>query len=131
MLFASPTVVVKGKEIKTIRSLVTGKEVRIIGYSLLIPPEANAFFQKKENKGKKIIVEDLNPYIAVEMKSIGGHSGTPFYDEHGRVLILHGALENEGGPDVKDAKEAFRKRYGRIPEGIALLTGTLEILGGK
>ena len=111
----SPTVDISGTETKTIRSLITGEEVKIIGYGI----RSNPKLEEELKAGKTVSVSEEHPYIIVEFKSDEGYSGTAFFDENNRIFILHGGFKDGNN----DAGKDFLARYGREPKGMASLVG--------
>lgn len=120
----SPTVIMRGKETRRLRSLITGNEVKILGYGVKPDAAFTEASKNKENWGKKMIVQDERPYVVIEMKSKDGHSGSAFFDEHRRLFILHGGPDM-GNDFLKKVDKYVEKTYGREAEGAAVLTGPL------
>jgi len=119
--FSSYTVNVRGRETKTLRSLITGKEAKIIGYGVKINAEIN----RRLRVGEKIIVEEQHPYVLVEFESNKGYSGIAFFDENRRLFIVHGGFATEE-LEPKTAKGFFNV-YGRNPKNVCVLVGPLSI----
>ncbi len=71
-------VVIKHTKIPTLRSLVSGKEVRTIGYC------------------QQIIENNNQVFVMIDYPSRAGQSGTGFIDDHDGLWILHASPE----PDI-------------------------------
>lgn len=100
------TVTIDGKETKFLRSLITGKQVNILGYGM---------------------ISNAPPNIVIEMKAGSGYSGSAFFDENKRLFILGGeTLDN--GYFLKSAGEGyFQREYGHEVKSIALLVGPIDL----
>lgn len=94
--------------IRSIHSLATGKESPIIGYGL----------EPGQDKG--------HPFVLVEAKNVPGDAGTAFYDEYKRLFILHGGMATNAA-NMTEINADFGKKYGRNPEGVALLVGPIVL----
>ncbi|HEY9584102.1 MAG TPA: hypothetical protein VJI33_00770 [Candidatus Paceibacterota bacterium] len=82
------SVVISKMSVTNLRSLITGKPVKILGY------------------GRRAGREE-RPLIAAESKNTKGYSGSGYVDEHGRLFVLHGGMPQNGtilldGPLVLD-----------------------------
>ena len=67
------SVVVGKMSVTNLRSLITGKPVKILGYGL------------RAGRAER-------PLIAAESKNTKGYSGSGYVDEHGRLFVLHGGI---------------------------------------
>ncbi len=123
-MWYQPSSAVYTKDILTrsIRSMVTGETMSILGYG--IRPNEEYFRTKKEHLSK-LVVTDRNPSIIIDMKSNTGYSGTAFVDEHNRIFILHGSWSNQANL-YAEAQRFSIKTYGRDIRGAVLLTGPIN-----
>jgi hypothetical protein len=108
------SVMVRDKVIKSLRSLITNKEVKILGYVLNVD---ESFF-KSRPAGSELFypgpVTDLDktPSIAIDVASDYGFSGSAFFDEHGRMFIVTSSL--------------LRPDWGAT-KGVTVLTGPVTL----
>ena len=126
-VFLSPaaTVFIHGVKTKTLRSYITKREVKILGYAV----ESSVVYSNAVGgiKGSMVTTAvDVNPYIAVEMNSDFGFCGSAFIDEHDRMFIIHA-----GVPEADSKMDSIRKSLGDAKvKGVCLLTGPI-ILGRR
>lgn len=105
-MFPATTVTMGSKKVSSIRSLITGKTALIVGYD----------------------VEGTNTTprgILIEAKNGEGYSGSPFYDEYGRLYILHSAMVGTD-PLFKTINKQFQEQIHRNSQGIACIVGPME-----
>jgi hypothetical protein len=95
-----------GKKVSSIHSLITGKEAAIIGYST---DGTNA----------------TPRCILIEAKNGEGYGGSPFYDEYGRMYILHAAMSNTD-PLFGTINRQFQEQLHRDSQGVAFIVGPIE-----
>lgn len=98
--------------IKTLRSLITGISVPVVGYGLI---EARA----RDDAG------DHQAMLAIEEPGMEGKSGTVFFDRYDRIFLV-----SRGPVALWQAGEetAFLDRFGHLPKGITLVTGPIKLL---
>ena len=124
LFLPTTNVFVRGKETRILRSLITGRQVNILGYGVKPDSAFVAASKIKENVGRVMTVKDECPFVVIEMKSKAGYSGSAFFDEHKRLFILHGGMENESD-FLKKACDYAERIYRRRIDGVALLTGPI------
>lgn len=108
------SVVIRGKSVKSLRSFITNKEVKILGYALEVD---SSFFKDKELEGKlyhRGLPTDFDkaPQIAIDIASEHGFSGSPFFDEYGRIFIM--------------SSSRLKPEWGAV-KGLSLLTGPITL----
>ena len=116
----------KGKTVNKLRSIITGKEVQIIGRSFRATPQLLEMAAHNQLKDIGAMAEDRNSYIAVELVNQEGCSGHLFVDEYNRLYSLNSG-EMEKDPYSELMRKAFFDRFHRYPKGIAMLSGVLEL----
>ena len=119
-------VLIKGKTVKTLRSIITGEEAPIIGYAFKASPELIAMSANEKLRGTMVTIHQDDPYVSIELISRDGCSGHLFVDEYGRLYSLHGG-ETMDDPYSERMKKAFFERFHRYPKGVATLSGVIEL----
>jgi len=76
-IIPSPTVVICNQEVKTICSLITGKQVPIVGC------------------GVEIQAKKPRRYLTIEMPCGPGSSGSAYFDQTGRIFIAHAIIPED------------------------------------
>lgn len=108
-------VVILGKLVTGLRSLITNKPVRVIGYGF---DPLSAMDKSAEELAK------TPPMLIIDEPSAPGQSGTPYVDEHRRIFVLNRALVpevNEAAGDQLDA--LYFQVSGQHLRGASLLNG--------
>jgi hypothetical protein len=108
-------VISKGKEVRKLRSLITGEEATVLGYDTQIQSEV-----------PEIPKEDY-PQIIINLKSSVGQSGSAFIDEYGRIFILSQSYVENDNPTIKAMGEFFFKKNGKKMEGATVVVGPIEL----
>lgn len=127
--YASETVEVGKKVVSHMYSDITGAEVKILGYGM--NADSNYYVQLKlqgSNFLKPVTITDAHPSVVVEYPGKKGWSGSPFYDEYGRLFFLNAGPDKERSAIlVKQISDYCVKRYGREPKGISFLVGPMSL----
>ncbi len=116
----------KGKEVRTLQAVITGKSVPVIGRAT---PRTKEMIDKMREKpsGYQFVwhVYEDYPLVMIEEKTMDGQSGSPYIDEHGRMFFLKGRLA-EDSPRMREERAFFEKTYGRPLQGLSIITGPLS-----
>lgn len=116
--FPSSAVSINGGMIKFLRSSVTGKATRVIGYGLHLP----------KSVGAKTVDEiaKLPPVIFIDEQTRVGQVGTVYLDEKNRIFMLNGPF-----CDDRTAFEKLEARCLRLTgmhiSGASVLVGPIEV----
>lgn len=122
----SDVVTAKKLPVRKLRSSITGRSVRVLGYGLKSNPILLKFTTNTNNIGKAIDVGEERPLIAIDEPQLEGKSGTAFVDEYGRIFIISGAIKDMSEQHKSGILE-FEKVFGFTPKGITLITGPIEL----
>jgi len=118
------TIISKGKEVRQLRSLVTGKPAKILGYGFK-PTEQLLKLTHMNPMGQTVTVDEDHPLIAIEDATIEGDSGGAYFDENRRIFIVSGSVEVSARMLKTDKGDLIR-----IPDKtirITLLTGPVML----
>lgn len=98
-MYPSHRIMMGGKQVRQMKSLITGKVFPAIGYGVEFASDAEMLANTPEKEAAILKSLDKKSSLAIDLKSEGGDSGTPYMDDHGRMFILSTGLE-----EMVDAK---------------------------
>ncbi len=125
----SSTVTMSDKEVKNLHSFITGKEIRIIGYGFELQP--NELVATNETGTELILKEKPHQCIVIDRHTVSGSSGSPYFDQNGRIFIIHG-VSLEIDKKLADAvnTELIERNEGKV-KGLTYLDGPIDLLNSE
>jgi hypothetical protein len=128
--FFEPAVSVRGLAVKKVTSLLTGREVRIIGHGYpLVNIEGLVVSDNIRQKygdalGDSIgTVDPDQTYLVIEVDP-NGLDGSVFFDNHGRIYTYYNGFRPSGETKIgKRLIMDFKDHYGEAPRSVAALAG--------
>lgn len=116
---------VRGKQVTTLRSHITGKPVKILGYGLRPTAKLRLAYDMRPTRARPEDIDEEYPLIIVEEPVMAGKSGTAFVDEHGRIFLISRVVPMSG--TMRQEETVFQQLFGRPSSGITFLTGPFAL----
>jgi hypothetical protein len=128
-VYPSKRIMMGGRQVTQIKSLITGKIFPALGYGVALASDEQMLNMTRDQELAILKSLDKSSSLAVDLKSVGGDSGTPYMDEHGRLFILASGIEEVANTTLLIEEGQEGKAPTRRPiNGPTFLAGPLQLI---